>query len=153
MLAVSAGAVEGRHIQNVLAELSRKATIRIYSDSSSARAVDMQPRTPIPYGDSPFVVQAIIAMDPPWYGTNAEFELDEEAMRKSMEKEHASTARSAVFEEMGAPGACTITSGWVFVDRREQCVKARSVAQEYKRGGEVHSTTFAATSMLIEQGW
>ena len=42
LLAVSAGAVEGRHIQNVLAELSRKATIRIYSDSSSARAVVMR---------------------------------------------------------------------------------------------------------------
>jgi len=62
-----------------------------------------------------------------------------------------------VFEEMDEkkflvlPGARTITSGWVLVDRREQCVKARIVTQEYKRGGEVHSTTFAATSMLIEQ--
>ena len=42
LLAVSAGAVEGRYIQNVLAELSRKAIIRIYSDSSSARAVVMR---------------------------------------------------------------------------------------------------------------
>ena len=42
LLAISTGAIEGRHIQNVLAELSREVTIRIYSDSSSARAVVMR---------------------------------------------------------------------------------------------------------------
>ena len=66
-------------------------------DEAAARNVapyvDTQPRTPTPYGDSPFVVHAITTMDSPWYDTNTEHELDKEAVRMSMEKEHASLAK------------------------------------------------------------